>query len=53
MSTMFVGGCGYALMWYLLRRINKERDAMSIEERERLIQQGAKGDRHPDFRYTL
>ncbi|TPX12396.1 uncharacterized protein E0L32_006808 [Thyridium curvatum] len=53
MSTMFVGGCGYALMWYLLRRINKQRDAMSIEERERLIQQGAKGDRHPDFRYTL
>jgi MFS family permease len=52
-STITIAACGYALMYVLLRHLNRKRDAMSIEERVREIDAGKMGDRHPDFRYTL
>ncbi|KAJ4375757.1 hypothetical protein N0V83_001033 [Neocucurbitaria cava] len=52
-STITTAACGYALMYLLLRRINRKREAMSIEERIREIDAGKMGDRHPDFKYTL
>jgi hypothetical protein len=52
-STFTTAGCGYTLMYVLLRRLNRKREAMSIEERIREIDAGKMGDRHPDFRYTL
>ncbi|KAJ4303735.1 hypothetical protein N0V90_002636 [Kalmusia sp. IMI 367209] len=53
LSTMTVAAVGYATMYLLLRRLNKKREGMSIEERIREIDAGKMGDRHPDFRYTL
>jgi MFS family permease len=52
-STITTAACGYALSYWLLRRLNQKRDSMSIEERIREIDAGKLGDRHPDFRYTL
>jgi hypothetical protein len=52
-STITIAACGYALMYVLLRHLNRKRDVMSIEERVREIDAGKMGDRHPDFRYTL
>lgn len=52
-TAISLAACGYALMWFLLQRLNKKRDAMSIDERIREIDSGKLGDRHPDFRYTL
>ncbi|KAI9497316.1 major facilitator superfamily domain-containing protein [Zychaea mexicana] len=41
----------------ILKRINKRRDAMTVEEKERELAKytdpGQIGDRHPDFRYAL
>jgi hypothetical protein len=52
-TAISLAACGYATMYFLLRRLNKKREAMSIEERIREIDSGKLGDRHPDFRYTL
>ena len=52
-TTITIAACGYALMYFTLRGINKKREVMSIEERIREIDSGKLGDRHPDFRYTL
>ncbi|OAK97656.1 major facilitator superfamily transporter [Phaeosphaeriaceae sp. SRC1lsM3a] len=52
-STITTAACGYTLMYFLLNRINKKREVMSIEERIREIDSGKLGDRHPDFRYTI
>ncbi|KAI4939261.1 uncharacterized protein J4E92_000545 [Alternaria infectoria] len=52
-TTITIAACGYALMYFTLRGINKKRELMSIEERIRQIDSGKLGDRHPDFRYTL
>ncbi|RXK38883.1 hypothetical protein M231_03832 [Tremella mesenterica] len=38
--------------WYL-KRVNKRREEMSPEERQRLIDEGVVGDIHPDFRLKL
>ncbi|CCF39072.1 major facilitator superfamily transporter [Colletotrichum higginsianum] len=51
--TITIASVGYFAMWTWLNRINNKRDNMSIDERSRAIDQGKKGDRHPDFRYTL
>lgn len=48
-----VAACGYGIMYIVLRRINRKRERMTIEERVREIDSGKLGDRHPDFRYTL
>ncbi|KAH9903532.1 major facilitator superfamily transporter [Xylariomycetidae sp. FL2044] len=53
LATIILAAGGYCTMWFLLNRINKKRENMSIDERARLIDAGAKGDRHPDFRYIL
>ncbi|EQB49617.1 major facilitator superfamily transporter [Colletotrichum gloeosporioides Cg-14] len=53
LGTITVASVGYFAMWTLLNKINNRRDNMSIDERAREIDQGKKGDRHPDFRYTL
>ncbi|KAF4856215.1 putative transporter [Colletotrichum siamense] len=53
LGTITVASVGYFTMWTLLNKINNRRDNMSIDERAREIDQGKKGDRHPDFRYTL
>lgn len=53
LGTITVASVGYFTMWTILNSINHKREAMSIDEREREITQGKKGDRHPDFRYTL
>ncbi|KAI8231095.1 putative transporter [Colletotrichum sp. SAR 10_96] len=53
LGTITVASVGYFTMWTLLNKINNRRDNMSIDERAREIDQGMKGDRHPDFRYTL
>jgi hypothetical protein len=52
-TTITIAACGYALMYFTLRGINRKREVMSIEERIREIDSGKLGDRHPDFRYTL
>ncbi|KAF9871414.1 nicotinic acid plasma membrane transporter [Colletotrichum karsti] len=53
LGTITVASVGYFTMWTILNRINNRRENMSIDERSREIDQGKKGDRHPDFRYTL
>ncbi|KAF3800958.1 putative transporter C11D3.18C [Colletotrichum gloeosporioides] len=53
LGTITVASVGYFAMWTLLNKINNRRENMSIDERAREIDQGKKGDRHPDFRYTL
>jgi hypothetical protein len=53
LTTITLAACGYAAMYFLVRRLNQKRDAMSIDERIRGIDSGKMGDRHPDFRYTL
>ncbi|KAF2792120.1 major facilitator superfamily transporter [Melanomma pulvis-pyrius CBS 109.77] len=53
LSMITTAAAGYFLMFTLLRRLNVKRENMSIEERVRQIDAGKKGDRHPDFRYTL
>ncbi|KAI1333497.1 major facilitator superfamily transporter [Xylariaceae sp. FL0016] len=50
-TAITIAAIGYFAMWTTLRRINEKRDAMSVDERARLIDAGMKGDRHPDFRY--
>jgi len=44
---------GHVALWAYMRRQNKKRDAMTEEERERLISAGKDGDYHPDYRYAL
>jgi len=44
---------GHVALWAYMRRQNKKRDAMTEEERERLISAGKDGDCHPDYRYAL
>jgi MFS family permease len=53
LSMIVTAAAGYFLMFTLLRALNVKRDNMSIDERAREIDAGKKGDRHPDFRYTL
>jgi hypothetical protein len=53
LAAITLAACGYATMFFLLRRLNRQREEMSIEERVREIESGKMGDRHPDFRYTL
>lgn len=53
LGAITIASVGYFTMWTTLNRINHKREAMSIDERVREIDQGRKGDRHPDFRYTL
>lgn len=53
LGAIIIASIGYSTMWTTLNRINHKREAMSIDERVREIDQGKKGDRHPDFRYTL
>ncbi|KAF2174077.1 hypothetical protein M409DRAFT_16350 [Zasmidium cellare ATCC 36951] len=52
LSTIVCASIGYATMFFLLRGINRKREAMPEDEKRRLIDAGARGDRHPDFRYT-
>jgi MFS family permease len=53
LTTISLAACGYAAMYFLVRRLNQKREAMSIDKRIREIDSGKMGDRHPDFRYTL
>lgn len=53
LGTITMASVGYFTMWTILKGINSRREAMSIDERVREIDHGKKGDRHPDFRYTL
>ncbi|KAH8901449.1 major facilitator superfamily transporter [Thozetella sp. PMI_491] len=52
-------GCAVAfcvagtIQYLYLRHQNKKRDALTAEERQRWIDEGATGDYHPDFRYML
>ncbi|KAK3653400.1 hypothetical protein LTR56_004604 [Elasticomyces elasticus] len=51
--------CGLAciivigLIYFHLRKQNRIRDALTPEERQRWIDEGASGDFHPDYRYIL
>lgn len=53
LGAITIASVGYSTMWIVLNKINHERQAMGIDERARDIAEGKKGDRHPDFRYTL
>ncbi|KAF7195009.1 putative transporter C11D3.18C [Pseudocercospora fuligena] len=53
LATICCAAMGYAGIYLTLRRLNRKRENLSEEERTSLIDQGVKGDRHPDFRYTL
>lgn len=53
LATIVCAAMGYAGIYFTLRWVNRKRENLSVEERMRLIDQGVKGDRHPDFRYTL
>ncbi|KAI1858481.1 uncharacterized protein JN550_012614 [Neoarthrinium moseri] len=52
-------GCGLAcsvlitVLFMYKRKQNSIRDALSLEERQRWIDEGRAGDGHPDFRYIL
>ncbi|KAF1956840.1 major facilitator superfamily transporter [Byssothecium circinans] len=53
LAAIATAAVGYTTYYLLLRRLNRKRDGMSIEERVREIESGKMSDRHPDFRYTL
>ncbi|KAF2727218.1 major facilitator superfamily transporter [Polyplosphaeria fusca] len=53
LTTISLAACGYSAMFLLLRQLNRKRENMSSDERQREIDAGNMGDRHPDFRYTL
>jgi hypothetical protein len=52
-AAIVLASMGYATMFGLLRSINKKRERLSEAEKVALVNDGVKGDRHPDFRYTL
>ena len=39
------------IQFLYLRHQNRKRDALTLEERQRWIDEGCTGDFHPDFRY--
>lgn len=41
----------YSVQWWNFLRLNKIRDNLSPEERQRWLDEGREGDDHPDFRY--
>ncbi|CZT25765.1 related to permease of the major facilitator superfamily [Ramularia collo-cygni] len=53
LTTIILAAVGYAAMFVLLKSMNKKRDRLTQDEKMRMIDAGVKGDRHPDFRYTL
>ena len=53
LTTITLAACGYVTMYFLLRRLNQRREAVSIEKRIQEINFGTIGDRHLDLRYTL
>ncbi|SMQ51012.1 unnamed protein product [Zymoseptoria tritici ST99CH_3D7] len=52
-AAIVLASVGYAIMFGVLDRVNKRRERMTEAERAALLDGGVKGDRHPDFRYTL
>lgn len=44
---------GHISLAIWLKRENRKRDGMTEEEREKAIADGADGDFHPDYRYTM
>lgn len=53
LGAVLIAAIGYATLYVVLRRANRSRDGMSVEERVRAMDAGMDGDRHPDFRYVL
>lgn len=41
------------ILYLVRRRQNRTREALTVEERQRWIDDGKTGDAHPDFRYIL
>ncbi|USW51509.1 Putative major facilitator superfamily, MFS transporter superfamily [Septoria linicola] len=53
LAAIVYAALGYCGLFVILRWINQRREKMSEDEQTKLIDAGAKGDRHPQFRYTL
>lgn len=53
LTTTTLAACGYVTMYFLLRRLNQRREAVSFEKMIQEIDFGTIGDRHLDLRYTL
>lgn len=41
----------YSIQAWNFRRLNRIREALTPEERQRWLDEGREGDDHPDFRY--
>lgn len=41
------------ILYVYLRRQNKIRDSLTVEDRARWIDEGSTGDAHPDYRFIL
>jgi hypothetical protein len=50
-GAVLLAGCGHIAQFLLLRYHNQKREKMTAEETLEAIQNGKRGDFHPDFRY--
>lgn len=53
LGSICMAALGHISLFWWLRRENRKREAMSEEKRAKAIADGADGDFHPDFRYTM
>lgn len=53
LAAIVCAALGYCGIYVILKWINQRREGMSADEQAKLVDAGAKGDRHPQFRYTL
>lgn len=53
LTAIILAAVGYAAMYVLLRSMNRKRDSLTEDEKKKMLDAGVKGDRHPEFRYTL
>jgi MFS family permease len=53
LGSVCLAAVGHISLALYLKHENRKRDAMTPEEREKAIADGADGDFHPDYRYTM
>ena len=53
LGSVVLAAVGHISLAIWLKRENRKRDGMTEEEREKAIADGADGDFHPDYRYTM
>lgn len=53
LAAIACASVGYAAIFVCLKGLNKRREQPTEDEKMRMIDTGVKGDRQPDFGYTL